>query len=190
MNRTIVLLAFIAISLISCNETPNPKPDAYFRLTFPEHEYQRYSSDECPYTFDYPVYAKINNDEDYGHKPCWLNIDLSQYKAHIHITLKEINNNLDSLLDDSHTLVYKHTVKADAIEAKDYFDDSLKVYATIFFIEGNAASPMQFHITDSVNYMFRGSLYFKVAPNSDSLAPAVDFLKVDVMHLIESFEWK
>ena len=184
-----LILASIVV-LSSCKDIVTPKPDVYFRLSFPEHEYQRYSSDDCPYSFDYPVYSKISIDDDFGYHPCWINVDMNQYKAHIHITLKIIDNNLDSLFDDSHTLVYKHTVKAEAIEAKDYFNDSLRVYATIFNIEGNAASPLQFHITDSVNYFFRASLYFNVAPNSDSLAPAIDFVKQDVIHLIESFEWE
>lgn len=190
MKKTIILLAFIAVVISACKNAPIPKPDVYFRLSFPKHEYQTYLKETCPYTFEYPTYSKMSIDDNFGYQPCWINIDMEQYKAHIHITLKEINNNLDSLLDDSHTLVYKHTVKADAIGAKDYFDDSLHVYATIFNIEGNAASPLQFHITDSVNYFFRGSLYFRVAPNSDSLAPAIEFVKEDVIHLIETFKWK
>ena len=101
-----------------------------------------------------------------------------------------LDKNLDSLLNDSHTLVYKHVIKADAINARDFVNDSLKVYATLYEIEGNAASPMQFHITDSTHYYIHGSLYFRVRPNADSLAPAIDFLKNDVMHFIESFEWK
>jgi gliding motility-associated lipoprotein GldD len=190
MKKILFLLAFVTVIISACEDAPIPKPDVYFRLSFPDHEYQTYSTETCPYIFEFPVYSDVNIDDDFGYQPCWLNIDMSQYKAHIHITLKEINNNLDSLIDDSYTLVNKHIVKADAIGAKDYFDDSLHVYATIFNIDGNAASPLQFHITDSVNYFFRGSLYFNVAPNSDSLAPAIEFVKEDVIHLIETFEWK
>lgn len=190
MKKTFLLITLISILFVSCDDKATPKPEAYFRLTFPEHEYQKFGNQTCPYTFDYPIYAKITEDDDFGYNPCWLNINFDQYRAHIHITLKEIHNNLDSLMDDSHTLVYKHTVKADDIIPKDYFDDSLRVFATIFEIEGNAASPFQFHITDSVNYVFRGSLYFNIAPNADSLAPAIAFLKEDIIHLIETFEWK
>lgn len=190
MKNYFSIIAIFLLSITACEQSPNPRPDAYFRLSFPEHEYQIYNSENCPYTFEYPTYSEALVDNDFDSKPCWLNIVMPQYKAKIHITLKKIHNNLDSLLDDSHTLVYKHTVKADAIDRKDYIDDSLNVYATIFNIAGNAASPMQFHITDSTNYFFRGSLYFFVAPNSDSLTPAVNFLKEDIVHLIETFEWK
>ena len=190
MKKHLSYLILFSLVLVACNQAPTPKPDVYFRLSFPEHEYQKYSSDECPYSFEYPVYAKVSIDENIDYQPCWINIDMPQYKAYIYITLKKVEDNLDSLFDDSHTLVYKHTVKADAIEAKDFINDSLKVYATIFNIEGNAASPLQFHITDSSNYFFRASLYFNVSPNSDSLSPAIDFVKQDVIRLIESFEWE
>ncbi len=189
MKRIYLLLMVAVIFSASCKETANPRPEAYFRITFPAHEYQTYSSETCPYSFEYPVYAKISNDEDSVNHPCWINVDMPQYKAHIHLTLKNVNDSLTYLLDDSHTLIYKHTVKADNISVKDFQNDSLKVYATIFYIEGNAASPLQFHITDSVRYFFRGSLYFNVAPNYDSLVPSIDFVSKDIEHLIESFEW-
>ena len=189
--KTKIFLLIIAVFLaFSCKRKVNPKPLAYFRMSFPEHEYQTYNTDTCPYTFEYPVYSNITMANDIEYHPCWIDINFPQYKAHIHITLRKIDNNLDSLLEDSHTLVYKHVIKADAIEARDYADDSLHVFATIFDIEGNAASPLQFRITDSTKFFVHGSLYFRVRPNSDSLAPAVDFAKKDVIHLIETWKWK
>jgi len=190
MRNIILFFSLISILTIACKESPNPKPEVYFRISFPEHEYQKYNCNDCPYTFDYPIYANITpaNDADGG--PCWININFRQYKAHFYLTLRDVENNLDSLLDDSHTLVYKHVIKADAITAQDFVNDSLKIYATMFIIDGNAASPLQFHITDSVRYFLRGSVYFDVPPNSDSLAPAIGFVTEDAMHLVESFEWK
>jgi len=190
MKKGIIIFLVISAFVFSCKKTPMPKPMAYFRITLPEHEYQRYETDTCPYMFDYPTYASISLAKDIEYHPCWLNIDFPQFKAHLHLTLRKVNQNLDSLLNDSHTLVYKHVIKADAINARDFVNDSLKVYATLYEIEGNAASPMQFHITDSTHYYIHGSLYFRVRPNADSLAPAIDFLKNDVMHFIGSFEWK
>ena len=58
-------------------------------------------------------------------------------------------------------------------------------------IEGvEAASPFQFYLTDSVDHFVRGALYFNVVPNNDSLAPVIDYLKDDMRHMIETFEWK
>lgn len=190
MKKVIILFLIIIAFSFACKKNTLPRPFGYFRITFPEHKYQTYESDTCPYIFEYPVYAKISNAEDIEYHPCWLNVDFPQFKAHLHLTLRKVDGNLDSLLNDSHTLVYKHAIKADAINARDFVNDSLKVYATFYEIQGNAASPMQFHITDSTHYYIHGSFYFRVKPNADSLAPAIDFLKKDVRHFIETFQWK
>jgi len=190
MKQKTILLLIIIFALASCKPKPLPKPIAYFRVSFPAHEYQRYNTDSCPMVFDYSKYASISNSNDIEYHPCWINIDYSRYKAHIHLTLRKVDNNLDSLLNDSHTLIYKHAVKADAIEPKDYVNDSLKVFATLYTISGSVASQMQFHITDSVHYYVHGSIYFRVKTNIDSLAPSIEYINKDVLHFIESFEWK
>lgn len=190
MKKIILFLVLIVIAFGACKKNPLPKPVAYFRITFPNHQYQKYNSDTCPMVFEYPIYTKIDRAIDIEYHPCWINIDYNLQKAHIHLTLRKIDNNLDSLLNDSHTLIYKHAIKADAIEAKDFVNDSLKVYATLYSISGNAASPQQFHITDSVHYYVHGSVYFKVRTNIDSLAPSIKFVTDDVTHFIETFEWK
>ncbi len=186
-----ILLLAIIFFMVSCGKKKIvPKPEAYFRVTFPQHEYQQYQSDTCPFTFEYPVYANITHAKDIEYHPCWININFQGFNAHLHLTLRKVSNNLDSLLDDSHTLVYKHTIKADAIEAQEFVNDSLKIYATIYYIEGGAASPVQFHITDSSHYYIHASMYFNLRTNADSLAPSVEFLDEDVRHFIETFEWK
>jgi gliding motility-associated lipoprotein GldD len=191
MKRILFLLVLLSIIYSSCGKKKIvPKPEAYFRVTFPKHEYQKYDTDTCPFTFEYPVYADISRADDIEYHPCWLNVNFNGFNAHLHLTLREVSNNLDSLLNDSHTLVYKHTIKADAIEARDFVNDSLKIFATIYYIEGGAASPVQFHITDSTKYYLHGSLYFNLRTNADSLAPSVDFIDEDVRHFIETFQWK
>ena len=54
----------------------------------------------------------------------------------------------------------------------------------------NAVLATQFYLTDSIEHFLRGSLYFKVVPNNDSLQPVIDFITDDVRHLIKSLEWK
>ena len=60
----------------------------------------------------------------------------------------------------------------------------------VYDIAGNTASSMQFYVTDSTHHFLRGSLYFNVAPNIDSMKIVVDFLKTDVLHMIQTFKWK
>ncbi|MEL6972389.1 MAG: hypothetical protein AAFO02_19640, partial [Bacteroidota bacterium] len=59
-----------------------------------------------------------------------------------------------------------------------------------FDIDGPAASPFQFFLTDSTQHYVRGSLYFNTKTRADSLAPVIDFVRTDILHLIETFEWK
>ncbi len=174
----------------ACTEDkPMPKPREYYRVSFPEKEYQQFLED-YPYSFEYPTYAVIIPDTDNNSELFWINMQFPDYNATIHISYKKVNNDVGQFIEDSHTLAYKHVVKADAINEAIFMDDSLKTFCKLYSIEGNAATPMQFHITDSVNHFLRGSLYFNVSPNKDSLTPSIDFLIEDVIHIMETFEWK
>jgi hypothetical protein len=51
------------------------------------------------------------------------------------------------------------------------------------------ASPFQIVITDSVNHALRAALYFNSRPEADSMAPIIEFVKKDVMTILNSFEW-
>ena len=55
---------------------------------------------------------------------------------------------------------------------------------------GNAASPVQFFISDSIRHFIRGALYFNALPNPDSIAPVSTYVEQDIIRLIESLEWK
>ena len=189
-NPGVFILVMIIIMVCSCRRQDYvPKPHAYFRIDFPEKEYQQYD-DSCPFEFAYPVYGRIVNDPKLS-EPCWFNIEFPGYKGTIYLTYKEINQNFDVFLEDSWTIVYKKIAqKADAVSTQEYIDPDHQVYGMIYDIKGNAASSVQFFVTDSVNHFLKGALYFAVRPNQDSLAPAVSFFRTDVMHLIESLRWK
>lgn len=123
-------------------------------------------------------------------EPCWFNIEFPEYRAKIYLSYKEVNGNLNLLVDDAYKLAYKHTVKADAIEESYWENNEKNVFGTVYFIKGNAASSIQFYVTDSIRNYLRGSLYFNAQPDKDSLAPVIDFFSEDVIHLIETLEWK
>ena len=159
------------------------------RIDFPDKEYQVYS-EECPYQFQYPVYGVIEKDNSRLSEDCWINIVFAEYNGKIHITYKPVNDNLATYLEDSRTFVYKHTIKAEAIDEHLYVFTDKKVYGILYDIKGNTASSVQFFLTDSTKHFLRGSLYFNVEPNKDSLAPVINFFREDIIHLIETFEWK
>lgn len=184
-----IVVTFIAIAFAMCTSTLTPKPRAYFRISLPEKHYSRISED-LPYTFEMPQYCHLEEEQSRGAEKYWTNIVFDKMNAKIHLSFKYLENNLDTLIDDSHTLAYKHTIKADAIDKKYYTDDSAHVFALVYNIKGNVASPIQFFATDSVKCFLRGSLYFNATPNKDSIAPVLDFVAQDITQLIETLRWE
>ena len=184
-----LIFNLLLISTSYCKNPYTPKPLGYMMIDFPEKAYQVFDS-ICPYTFEYPVYGMILPDDSRIAEKYWINIYFPQFDGTIHISYKEVNNNLDEFIEDSRTLAYKHTIKADAIREVVYTTKERNVYGLIYEIKGNAASSTQFYLTDSINHFLRGSLYFNVQPNVDSLAPVITFFREDIEHMIETFEWK
>ena len=190
-----LILQFILLSLSivvlsgGCKKGTTPKPRGYFRIDFPEKLY-RSSNPDYPYIFDYPVYANIVVDKDKLAEPYWINIVFQKNKAKLHLSYKPVQNNLQALTEDSRELAYKHSIKASAINEKLFINNEKKVYGTIYEIKGNAASPLQFHLTDSTSHFLRGSFYISEIPNYDSLRPVIQFIDDDIYHLIETLSWK
>lgn len=173
----------------ACKQEYTPKPRAYFRIAFPEKAYQPLTLD-LPYRFDVASYSKAVPDMDRFAEPDWINIQTPRNKAELHISYARLNNNLSDHIENSRKFVYKHTIKADAIDEQLYIDHQNRVFGTIFYIDGNAASPVQFYLTDSTRNFMRGALYIRELPNIDSIRPVIDFLKPDVIRLIETTRWK
>jgi gliding motility-associated lipoprotein GldD len=178
----------LLVSLFSCEGSYTPKPRGYFRIQLPKKEYRLYTSD-APYTFEYPSYAIISKDTDRNTEPYWINIFYPKFKGQLHVSYKPLKNNLNKYIEDSRTLAYKHTVKADAID-EETIQTPNHVWGTMYLIEGNTASSTQFFITDSIHHFLRASLYFNIPPKSDSLAPVLQFIKKDLVHMIKTFRWK
>ncbi|HNX43156.1 MAG TPA: gliding motility lipoprotein GldD [Bacteroidales bacterium] len=182
--------AVILTVLISCSGDYSPKPRGYFRIALPEKKYTLLDS-IYPYTFEYPVYARIHPDEMSPKEIYWINIDYPQFKGTIHISYRTIENNLQQLTEDSRSLVLKHIPKSSGIFQKEIRDKENNVYGVCYEISGvGAASPYQFYLTDSTRNFLRGALYFTTVPNNDSLSPVIDFVKQDIAHLISTFRWK
>jgi len=187
--RKIIFVLFLPAVLTGCKRTYVPKPDGYLRIDFPEKEYRLFDT-AFPYSFEYPVYGSIIPDTDPNTEPYWVNIDFPDFNGQIHISYKPVRGDLDKFTEDSRTLAYKHSIKADAIRETVYADEEAGVYGLLYEIKGNAASSLQFYATDSNRNFLRGSLYFNVQPNKDSLAPVIAFFKDDIIHLIETVRWR
>ena len=192
-KKFVVIFLFSGI-LTSCesgdDEVISPKPRTYFRLSFPSKSYTLYDPADCPFRFEIPVYAKMNVDNEPRAEPCWLNLDFPSFNGRLHLSYKPVNGNINGYLEQTYSMTAKHQIKASGIEEQLVSKAAGNVYGLIYNIGGNAASSIQFFLTDSTHHFIRGALYFNAAPNTDSIKPVVEFVRKDIQHLIETFEWK
>ena len=182
----------LARFIVSCNnrETPLPKPRGYFRIDLPEKAYTRVDTIER-YSFECPQYALVTSDPYSPNEKNWVNIEMPQFKGSIHITHKPVNGNLSEYLEDVHTMVTKHLQKANGVSDSLIVNDEHHVYGLFIEMDGKGvATPMQFYLTDSTRNFVRGALYFNFKPDNDSMQPVINFIREDIDHMINTFEWK
>lgn len=192
IGNLILLLCFLQ----ACNSDYTAgKKRGYYRISFPEKKYQVFDSPGYPYTFEYPTYATVSKDTTFFQDPAddwWVNIDFPQFAGRIYVSYKPVTSRsvFDSLVQDGFKLAYRqHVNMATQIE------DSLMqtphgVEGIYFSLGGNTATANQFFVTDSVRHFLRGALYFDATPNADSLGIVNNFLKKDLLHLINTLQWR
>ena len=191
----VVILVAVLMGSSACRNDYTPKPRGYFKIILPERGYKTFENESCPFTFEYPSYGVINRDtvflDTVPDNACWFNITFASLNGNLHLSYKEITgkNSLGHLIEDAHKLTFKHTIKADFIDENILHTEN-DVSGILFDVGGNAASALQFYVTDSSQHFLRGSLYFYNTPNADSIAPVLRFIRPDVLKLIETLKWK
>jgi gliding motility-associated lipoprotein GldD len=185
------LVALLCFFLAACSTNYQPKPKGYNRLILPEEKYIALP-DSLPYLFEYSTSAKLLRDSSWVNEKHFVEIYYPSLKANIHITYKKINNRealLKEFLNDAYNLTSKQQIKAYGIDEVKVVTSKGKT-ALIAEITGEVPSQFQFTMTDSTKNFLRGALYFNTKVQNDSLAPAIDFMKREVMHLINTLEWR
>jgi gliding motility-associated lipoprotein GldD len=208
----VVLPFFSSLLFLACNSPYVSKKRGYFNIDLPQRSYQQFAPKDFPYSFEYPVYAKVVKDTTYfdanPEDPYWINIDFPQFHGRIFLSYKSIGkkalykvkqpngsykdslgiNVFDNLVNDAFKLTNKNDVVANSIN-----DTRIQtpngVSGVFFKVGGNAATSRQFFLSDTTRNFIRGALYFDVTPNADSLKPVLDFLQVDMDHMINTFRW-
>lgn len=204
---------FFLLSAAGCNSTYTSKKEGYFKIHFPQKEYTIFNEPSYPYTFEYPVYAKITKDSSYFNdgsgNPYWINIVFPSFNGTIFISYKTIGGNsvykvknpdgtyrdstgkntFEKMVNDSYNLTFKNDIKAYSIEDSVMHTPN-NVSGIFFRLSGNVATAKQFFLTDTLHHFLRGALYFDATPNEDSLRPVNEFLQEDMKHLINTLKWK
>ncbi len=210
--RLTIIITVFSFTFLSCNSTYTTKKRGYFKINFPERKYVKFEQAGFPYTFEYPIYARIIKDTTYFENkpdnPYWINIDFPMFRGKIFMSYKTIGgrsiykvktsagykdstgiNSFERMVNDSYKLSFKNDIKAYSIE------DSLmhtpnNITGIFFSLTGNVATSKQFFLSDSTKHFLRGALYFDATPNEDSLKIINDFLQKDMNHLINTLQWR
>lgn len=185
---SVVLLSTL-LFVTACNEY-TPKPKGYNRIDNIE-ETRDVEHIFTEFSFRYSDQARIDTIQSKIKDEVWFNISYPKYNAILYCTYLPVSKlNLPKILDDSYRLAFSHSLKADEIIQKTYSNESKKVSGTIYSIEGNVATPIQFFLTDSVSHFFRGSFYYTEKVNQDSVAPITELVLKDIQQMINTFSWK
>jgi gliding motility-associated lipoprotein GldD len=170
----------------SCKDDVLPKPMANLRLEYAEANYKTFDVASCPFTFEMNADGILKLE-----KNCDLSIQYPKMKATIYLTLLPVTStNIDLLLRDAQSLLYKHVIKADDIIEQPFLNKKDNVYGMFYAVNGNAATNAQFYLTDSTRYFVDCSVYFYAKPNFDSIMPAASYLRNDLQNMMETFRWK
>ena len=185
----IMSISCVLVSVLACSRNAVPRPYGYFRVDLPPHAYRTIDTLNLPYRFDLPLNAKLISRDSKDGK-FWVDVFYPNLNASVYCSYKPVNGNLIDLLEDTRKIVYKHSIRADGIAEKVYDHNEKNVHGILYDLKGNTASAVQFVLTDSVKHFFRGALYFNNVPNKDSIGPMSEYIREDIIHLMESFEWK
>lgn len=185
-----IITALFLWNLIGEEKVSIPKPKGYFRIDLPEVHYREYTA-SCPFSIPISDFATIELfDKTVQQDSCRFNIFYPKLKARIHCTYLPINGNVNNLVGDAYGFAAKHEMKASAIDRVWIEYPEKNVFGIQYNIEGDAASPIQFFLTDSTAHFFRGALYFECHPNPDSIAPVLSFIQKDIDQITKGIVWR
>jgi len=189
IRKIIPVLTFM-VMLLSCTRNYTPKPKGFIRIEPPVAQYVVFDEDRQPYSFSFSRQAIIELPQT-DNNMYFLNINYPDFNAMIYCSYIAITpQDLKTHTEDCRKLAERVARNANAITEKYYENKENNVYGTLFIIKGDAASPAQFMLTDSVKHFFRGALYYKYKTDTDSIAPVTDYIENDLAELIQTFNWK
>ncbi|MFB6317977.1 gliding motility lipoprotein GldD [Saccharicrinis sp. FJH54] len=188
--RNSVFIILLLLGVISCSDNSVPRQRGILRIDVPsDHVYTEISVPSL-FSFESSDYASVTTPEKKG-SGIWLDINYPQWKGRVYLSYFTLNDtSLQPLTEDARRFAYKHAVKATSIDESFFGFDKQKVYGMVYDIGGNAASALQFFATDSTQHFLLGSLYFNAVPDRDSLNPVINYVRQDILHLIETLNWE
>jgi gliding motility-associated lipoprotein GldD len=186
-----LVLVFFLIACTSSEPSYVPRPKGYNRINLPPHTYQPLSEPH-PYRFMYSKHAVVLPDTFADAEPHWIFVHYPALHANVQLTYKAVRNDpnrLKGFIDDAYKLAGKHQIRASSIQEQSLLTRSGRT-VTLFRLEGDVPSPFQFYTTDTTRHFLRGAIYFPTATKNDSLAPVIEYLRQDVMRMLNTLQWQ
>ncbi len=189
------LLALLTVLVVGagCSTDYTPYPRGWNRIDLPPPAYQPLRRAH-PYGFEMSRYARELRDSSRFavNKPHWINVHYPRFDATIQLTYEDLRGRptaLAALIADSRKLTSKHEVKASGIREQT-FRTQTGLTADVFDLSGEVPSQFQFYVTDSTRHFLRGALYFRTAVANDSLAPVIEFIRADALHMLNTLTFE
>lgn len=197
--KCLTILLFISVNLvgiIGCqSDPPVPKPRTYPKLIFPERNLTTIDLEYCPFTFQFPSYAQIDQKKTYfGEEPpnpCWFNLHIPSFNADLYLSYHPIKKrkDFDKLIADTYKITNQINRRSDYMDEARIFNKN-GAGGMKFEFEGAAASPIHFYLSDTTQHFLKGALYYNSRVQPDSLMPATQFILEDIDVLLGTFSWR
>ena len=188
MNKIISLLLIFFTIFCSCVESNLPKQRAFLRIEFPEPNYIALKEIKSPIDFYYNLSAADVN----AINPKQFSLNYPKMNLVIDMSLGKLSKaeDLENNFRDFSLTLETHSKKSNGMFVREYEDADNRVYAKIFEMRGDVASPIQFYLTDSTSNFINGSLNLKFKSKYDSIFPTIQYVKNDISVLVESLNWR
>ncbi|MEY4572965.1 MAG: hypothetical protein RLZ10_2226 [Bacteroidota bacterium] len=183
---TILVLFFI----FSCTEEIYiPKPPTHLEVDLPNHSYQAFT-DSSRYSFEISKLWSVR--EKFNETDSLILYLGKEIDGDIHFQFSRIDsiNTLGKVVNHTFGKVDFHKIRAKQMLDTNFIFRDKRVFGTLFEFIGNSATNFQFYLTDSTDNFLRSELLIRRTPNYDSLQPTLNYIKKDLIHLINTFEWK
>jgi len=194
MKSRFILLLLIILSL-SCSSDYSPKPKGYYHIEFPDPAYNEFSGNQFfKFSISNQTIVEELKETPEGMKEkngTGFNLNYPRLNAKIYCSHFRINkSDFPVFMEESRMMVYDREKRASGVKETEYNHPEQKVFGLVYEIQGDAISPIQFVVSDSIGSFFRGALFFNTYYNKDSIAPVLAYINNDIQVLIESFQWK
>ncbi len=186
----IFLFSIVILVFVSCSEDNYiPKPPTHLMVDLPAHAYQKFS-DTTNYTFNIPKFWSVRtNFKDQDSLILYLGKEID---GDLHFQYLKIDsvNSLSKHINKTFEKIDFHKARARGLKDTNFVFNDKKVYGSLYEFIGNSATNFQFYLTDSTNHFVRSELLIRRKPNYDSLQPTLNYIKTDLIHLINTFQWE